>query len=427
MPSLIPVTAIDALLPQTQCGQCGHPGCWPYAQAIAAGQAINRCPPGGKATIAALAQLLQVPEIPLDPSCGTESPIKTLVVIREDDCIGCTKCIQACPVDAIVGAAKWMHTVIADICTGCNLCIPPCPVDCIDVIERPAAAMPPSEAQALQLAKANQSRSRFNARNARLAKKEAAKNAKKQQKTPTATAADTASPLVAEALARLAQQQQNPQQQLARLERQIASAAARVHRLEAVYAASIKDAAPLASQEKHHASLKQAQLQLADAHQKHAAFVTPNLNPLQEKLQSSPAQSLARSLDTLQKHLAVAQQKWQQAEATQAPNAAALKLGVEKLQLRLQQAQAEQQQLPSNAHQPVILDAATQAAANKVLAQLEARRQQSPEEKKAALQQSLNKRIEDIHLRLSGAISPETRAALETSLALLQEKRQRSE
>ena len=127
------VDQIDNLLPQTQCGQCGHPGCRPYATAIAAGEDINKCPPGGEATIVALADLLDVEVMPLDAEHGVEA-IRTVAVIREPECIGCTKCIQACPVDAILGAAKLMHTVIADECTGCDLCVEPCPVDCIDMV-----------------------------------------------------------------------------------------------------------------------------------------------------------------------------------------------------------------------------------------------------------------------------------------------------
>ena len=126
---------VNALLPQTQCGQCGYPGCRPYSEAIAEGDAINKCPPGGEETIQALADLLDVEPQPLDAEHGVEKE-PVVAWIREDECIGCTKCIQACPVDAILGAAKLMHTVIADECTGCDLCLDPCPVDCIDMIER---------------------------------------------------------------------------------------------------------------------------------------------------------------------------------------------------------------------------------------------------------------------------------------------------
>jgi len=123
---------IDALLPQTQCGQCGYPGCRPYAKAIAKGEvAINRCAPGGETVILALADLLD--KDPLPPAAGEEKP-KALAIIDEQKCIGCTLCIQACPVDAILGAAKQMHTVIADECTGCELCVAPCPVTCIEMV-----------------------------------------------------------------------------------------------------------------------------------------------------------------------------------------------------------------------------------------------------------------------------------------------------
>ncbi len=126
---------IEALLPQTQCGQCGYPGCRPYAEAIARGEAdINQCPPGGETGIRALAELLGREPTALNPDNGAEKP-KLVALIREAECIGCTKCIQACPVDAIIGAPKLMHTVIADLCTGCELCVPPCPVDCIDMPE----------------------------------------------------------------------------------------------------------------------------------------------------------------------------------------------------------------------------------------------------------------------------------------------------
>lgn len=155
--------AIDALLPQTQCTRCGFPTCRAYADAIAQDAAdIDRCPPGGADGVVALAELLGVAAKPLDPACGMEAP-PIVAVIDEDVCIGCTKCIQACPVDAIVGAAKRMHTVIADECTGCELCLPPCPVDCIALV--PVAAEPLPRARVLE--RAATARERFEARMAR--------------------------------------------------------------------------------------------------------------------------------------------------------------------------------------------------------------------------------------------------------------------
>ena len=128
------VDQINEILPQTQCGQCGFPGCRPYAEAIANNdEAINKCPPGGEAGIQALADLLDQEPIPLDEEHGEEK-VKAVAFIREAECIGCTKCIQACPVDAILGSAKHMHTVIVSECTGCDLCVEPCPVDCIDMV-----------------------------------------------------------------------------------------------------------------------------------------------------------------------------------------------------------------------------------------------------------------------------------------------------
>ncbi len=130
------VDQVDAILPQTQCGQCNFPGCRPYAEAIVSGEAqINQCPPGGEAGIRALADLLGVEVLPLNPENGREQP-RTVAIIDEDTCIGCTLCIQACPVDAILGAAKLMHTVLEAECTGCDLCLPPCPVDCIEMVIR---------------------------------------------------------------------------------------------------------------------------------------------------------------------------------------------------------------------------------------------------------------------------------------------------
>ncbi|WP_312492666.1 electron transport complex subunit RsxB [Pseudomonas cremoris] len=177
------IQRIDALLPQTQCGKCGHPGCKPYAEGIAQGEAINKCPPGGQETIAGLAQLLSVPVMELDTTRG-EAPAQ-IAYIREAECIGCTKCIQACPVDAIVGAAKVMHTVIIDECTGCDLCVAPCPVDCIEM--RPLATVLPivgglanTDIERSERAlKRDRARRRFEQRNARLHREEELKLAER--------------------------------------------------------------------------------------------------------------------------------------------------------------------------------------------------------------------------------------------------------
>jgi Na+-translocating ferredoxin:NAD+ oxidoreductase subunit B len=156
---------IDALLPQTQCTRCGYQGCRPYAEAIAGGAAqINQCPPGGAATIAALATLLQREALPLNPANGVEGP--TLVaLIDEATCIGCAKCLPPCPVDAIIGARKQMHTVITALCTGCELCIAPCPVDCISVVPRSALADAPAAPDAAT------NRRHFFAHNERIARR----------------------------------------------------------------------------------------------------------------------------------------------------------------------------------------------------------------------------------------------------------------
>lgn len=185
------IDAINALLPQTQCGQCGFNGCRPYASAIAAGTAeLNQCPPGGAATIIDLARLLQRDYQPLNPQFGVHKAPQRAFII-EDKCIGCVKCIVACPVDAIIGAAKHSHTVIAAECTGCALCIAPCPVDCIIM-----QFVPELPDRASQLLKAAHSKQRYEARLARqaqlteekaqraLEKKRALVAAKATQETP---------------------------------------------------------------------------------------------------------------------------------------------------------------------------------------------------------------------------------------------------
>lgn len=138
------IARIDALLPQTQCEKCGYPGCRPYAEAIAAGGDHNRCPPGRQDTADRLARLLGRPLLPL--AANPDDTVRRVALIREHECIGCTKCIAACPVDAIVGAPLLMHTVLAERCTGCDLCLPPCPVDCIDMVAVADQALDPAAA-----------------------------------------------------------------------------------------------------------------------------------------------------------------------------------------------------------------------------------------------------------------------------------------
>jgi electron transport complex protein RnfB len=178
---------IEDLLPQTQCTKCGYPACRPYAEAVASGEAnYNQCPPGGAEGIARLAALLGKPVIPLNSANGVERP-RPLAVIDEQVCIGCTLCMQACPVDAIVGAPKQMHTVIAELCTGCDLCVPPCPVDCI--------ALPPVTGEATgwdawSQAQADAARERHDRREARLAReREAAETRAAARRAGSAAAA----------------------------------------------------------------------------------------------------------------------------------------------------------------------------------------------------------------------------------------------
>ena len=193
------IQRIDALLPQTQCGKCGHPGCKPYAQGIVDGEPINKCPPGGDETIAALADLLKVPVLELDISRG--SAPSQVAYIREAECIGCTKCIQACPIDAIVGAAKLMHTVLIDECTGCDLCVAPCPVDCIEMHPLPPSTLPvvgglafSLEEQRARTAKRDHARQRFEQRNARLQREEQHKQAEREARAKRAAQSEVTTP-----------------------------------------------------------------------------------------------------------------------------------------------------------------------------------------------------------------------------------------
>jgi len=186
-PTFVPTLAerINDVLPQTQCTRCGYQGCKPYAEAIAQGEAdINQCPPGGAAGIVKLADLLKTLPKPLNPANGIEKPLE-VALIDESLCIGCTLCIQACPVDAIVGAAKLMHTVLESWCTGCELCIAPCPVDCISMV-------PVVPAHVWDEADAKLARQRFEARNARLAREQQEKEARLAAKSSAGTRASRA-------------------------------------------------------------------------------------------------------------------------------------------------------------------------------------------------------------------------------------------
>jgi electron transport complex protein RnfB len=161
--AMVTAEDIDVLLPQTQCTRCGYSGCRPYAEALLARQApINQCPPGGAATIGALAALLQRPVLPLNPANGVEGAL-LVAQIDEEACIGCAKCLPPCPVDAIVGAHQQVHTVILALCTGCELCVAPCPVDCISMTARSVLPGAPEAPDA------HDNRERFGAHNSRLA------------------------------------------------------------------------------------------------------------------------------------------------------------------------------------------------------------------------------------------------------------------
>ncbi len=206
------VERIDAILPQTQCGQCGYPGCQPYAEAIARGEAdINQCPPGGAKGIRKLAKLLGREFKPLSEAHGVEKP-KAVAVIDENTCIGCTLCIQACPVDAIVGAAKQMHTVVASLCTGCELCLPPCPVDCILMVplEQRERRRPLTFLNQDTRAAADAARERFRWRNRRLERERQEKAARLAARAEGSKAAadDPKKALIAAAMERVRRQKE---------------------------------------------------------------------------------------------------------------------------------------------------------------------------------------------------------------------------
>ncbi|SAL43321.1 electron transport complex, RnfABCDGE type, B subunit [Caballeronia humi] len=178
---------IEDLLPQTQCTKCGYPACRPYAEAIAAGDAsYNQCPPGGFEGVARIARLVGKPVIALNPENGVERP-RPLAVIDENVCIGCTLCMQACPVDAIVGAAKQMHTIIPELCTGCDLCVPPCPVDCIAMIPVTGEL---TGWDAWSQEQADAARNRHDQRMARLAKEREAAEARAAARQAASSAAE---------------------------------------------------------------------------------------------------------------------------------------------------------------------------------------------------------------------------------------------
>lgn len=294
---------IDALLPQTQCTKCGYAGCRPYADAIASGQAsYNQCPPGGAEGVARLARLLDRPIIPLNPENGAERP-RPRALIDESLCIGCTLCLQACPVDAIVGAAKLMHTVIEDRCTGCDLCVPPCPVDCIEMVPVTGER---TGWDAWSQAQADDARKHFEAHQARLEKEKAqrearlaARAARVAPSAPSAPAAEHGAPQVTE----------------------MHTTAAPVS--SDTTAASI--ASPVADEAAAAAARKQAIIQAAleRARQKKAALAAEGLGPKNTENVSANVQAQIDEAEARRKRLGLATSEEDPAsDANQTPNRA---------------------------------------------------------------------------------------------------------
>ncbi|MGR9585040.1 electron transport complex subunit RsxB [Pandoraea sputorum] len=272
---------IDALLPQTQCTKCGYAGCRPYADAIANGQAsYNQCPPGGAEGVERLAKLLGRPVIALNPENGVERP-RPRALIDESLCIGCTLCIQACPVDAIVGAAKLMHTVIEDRCTGCDLCVPPCPVDCIDMVPVTGER---TGWDAWSQAQADEARTHFEAHQTRLEKEKAQREARLAARAARVAPGPQSTPTA-----------ENVQPQVAAPHTQASS----VSNDETTGAAPAADAAATA------AARKQAIIQAAleRARQKKAALAAEGLGPKNTENVSAAVQAQIDEAEARRKRL----------------------------------------------------------------------------------------------------------------------------
>ena len=272
------VEKIDGLLPQTQCGQCGYPGCRPYAEAIAVGDAINKCPPGGQNTINALASFLDMSPPSLDNQYGFSTDIKTVALIREDECIGCTKCIQACPVDAILGAAKQMHTVIEKECTGCDLCIDPCPVDCIDMVSVEEDLSGYKWDQPQSIINSDRSRDRFVYQKERKDKELASKSVIRNKRLASSKndkMTSTTNSLLKEAMKQIEAKKSTPEADHARFLRRVARTKDQLHAAEK----KLKELKVLTNDNKYKravASVESARVRLAAAQSSDPSELKPN-------------------------------------------------------------------------------------------------------------------------------------------------------